>query len=898
MPKNVLIPQDYIGGVIPPVPEQSILFDRTRQTKLDGFSPANSVGSDLWENACWAKMTNDFGLTRVLWEAFIDVNNFTRLSMVGGGSAEKLRFEAQIGGVVRAVFETGRLVYDPTAWYHIDVQFDRVGGILELRLNGVLYDDYVFGTTPTVDNVAGYAWMDSGANHNVGGDDGNTVGFSGFMADFYMRVGAIEGVTAFGMVNSIGTWTRIAPGFVAGSRDVYLTFGRTADLGEDFSGNANDFPTHTNGGPADQADDWPERNYCTIDVTNDDTNPTVTEGGLVTSSSGRVTMQPAANTGVYYYEKNGVGITHDTGASGRFNPLLLVGSYNFGQFPFVGVGPGGGELTVVSSNLTPSAVPHSRLGFFAGSYDGSAVSPRTVIEGDYGLPAHEAILITDIGLAWAKNIDDGARPHVQTNRLRIPEHLLLNQTDAEDAALANGFIQTFLSTAISVIDGGTDGDNINGAGNVISLVLWAVSKFAQNLVIAIDEDDAEEEASGGGIGTTDVDSSDLEMVIEGGGPLQEVGLRWLNVKIPQGATILTARIQFECDSTNSGTNDLLIFCEDIDNAPTFVDGAANFNISGRTKTTAKQTWSPLDWTVVQRRGIAERTEDILPPVQEVIDRGGWAPGNSLVAIIVEDPAGTPGEREAEAFDAVGGDSDRNTAMLQVAWDNGTLDTGISIFEYAGAGKVAQVMHGLDAVPEFFVVKKTNASAEWRAYHSLIQTSLPAPEDGHLVLNNNSAVSNSSSTWNDTAPDSVFLTVGTAGAVNAHEDVYVGWAMREIEGFSRLFRYVGDGASTGPKIYCGFKPRMLVIKRVDASGDWVFHHRGNRGFSTGVDGLFNQMSGNGYLNTFGQFNNGDEMRVYANGFLVGDSVANLNAVGGEYVGFAFAEAPYQSAKASR
>ena len=52
MPKNVLIPQDYIGGVIPPVGEQSILFDQTRQTNLNGHSPAGSVGSDLWENSC------------------------------------------------------------------------------------------------------------------------------------------------------------------------------------------------------------------------------------------------------------------------------------------------------------------------------------------------------------------------------------------------------------------------------------------------------------------------------------------------------------------------------------------------------------------------------------------------------------------------------------------------------------------------------------------------------------------------------------------------------------------------------------------------------------------------------------------------------------------------------
>jgi hypothetical protein len=87
-------------------------------------------------------------------------------------------------------------------------------------------------------------------------------------------------------------------------------------------------------------------------------------------------MQPGPNTGVWYYEKNGVGITWDTGVSGRFDPLLLAGSYNFGQLPFVGVGPGVGELTLCSPNMPASDVPHSRLGFHASEYDGNAITPR------------------------------------------------------------------------------------------------------------------------------------------------------------------------------------------------------------------------------------------------------------------------------------------------------------------------------------------------------------------------------------------------------------------------------------------------------------------------------------------------------------------------------------------
>ena len=431
------------------------------------------------------------------------------------------------------------------------------------------------------------------------------------------------------------------------------------------------------------------------------------------------------------------------------------------------------------------------------------------------------------------------------------------------------------------------------------MVLWACSKFAQNKVVVVaDSSDAEEQQPFPG--TVDFSSSDIELNSEAddAGSEQICGFHWPDIKIENGSVINSAYVQFEADETRTGTPcDLRIWMEDADNAAVFVEAAGN--ISTRPKTSAFIEWTPAGWTVQDRLAV-QRTPDISTAVKEVVDRGSWAAGNAMVNLIQHRPgSGNYERRTAEAGNA-GTPSDANGAMLQVAWDNGTLDTGLSIFEYNGIGKVAEMLHGLDAVPEFFVVKRLDATADWRAYHSLIQSSLAAPEDGHITFNNDAAATTSSSSWNNTAPGAEFVTLGNSAAVNAHDGEYIGWAMREIEGYSKLFRYLGNGSSLGDKIYCGFKPRMVVIKRVDAIGDWVFHHRGNRGFAAGlsVDGLYNQMSGNGYLNTFATFANDDNIRAYANGFRIGDSTNEVNAVGGEYVGFAFAEVPYQSAKAAR
>ena len=55
-------------------------------------------------------------------------------------------------------------------------------------------------------------------------------------------------------------------------------------------------------------------------------------------------------------------------------------------------------------------------------------------------------------------------------------------------------------------------------------------------------------------------------------------------------------------------------------------------------------WVPPSWTSAGDAGVAQRTPDLSPLIQEIVDRPGWAPGNSIALIIT----GT-GHREAESF---------------------------------------------------------------------------------------------------------------------------------------------------------------------------------------------------------------------------------------------------------
>ena len=157
-----------------------------------------------------------------------------------------------------------------------------------------------------------------------------------------------------------------------------------------------------------------------------------------------------------------------------------------------------------------------------------------------------------------------------------------------------------------------------------------------DLSIASGSDDAEERASG----SVSTGSSDLELTFDQGGN-QTVGLRFTDVTIPRGATILSAWVQFQTDETDSEPTDLLLEGEATDDAATFT--TASSSLSTRARTIAAVPWSPAPWNSTGERGPDQRSPDVSAIIHEITLRAGWTSGNSLVLLIT----GT-GERVAES----------------------------------------------------------------------------------------------------------------------------------------------------------------------------------------------------------------------------------------------------------
>jgi calcineurin-like phosphoesterase family protein len=150
-------------------------------------------------------------------------------------------------------------------------------------------------------------------------------------------------------------------------------------------------------------------------------------------------------------------------------------------------------------------------------------------------------------------------------------------------------------------------------------------------------DDAEENVSRGSVSLT---SSDLEFVADGT-TVQTVGIRFNNLAIPQGATITNAYIEFTVDEVQSETTSLTFFGQAINNAPTFT--SATRDVSSRTKTTSQVIWNAIPaWDVV---GAKKQTPNLSSIVQEIVNRAGWASGNSIAFVVTGN-----GHRTAEAYD--------------------------------------------------------------------------------------------------------------------------------------------------------------------------------------------------------------------------------------------------------
>jgi len=137
-------------------------------------------------------------------------------------------------------------------------------------------------------------------------------------------------------------------------------------------------------------------------------------------------------------------------------------------------------------------------------------------------------------------------------------------------------------------------------------------------------------------GALDTGSSDLEMPYEDAGDYQLVGLRFLNVDVPNHANIKSAWVQFTADNeklTGEPVN-LAIWGRLEPNPGPFTGTGA---VSSAPKTSLHAKWSNLPAWTSGARGPDQQTSDISTVIEELVNQDEWAMGNALALLIGDDP---------------------------------------------------------------------------------------------------------------------------------------------------------------------------------------------------------------------------------------------------------------------
>jgi len=136
-----------------------------------------------------------------------------------------------------------------------------------------------------------------------------------------------------------------------------------------------------------------------------------------------------------------------------------------------------------------------------------------------------------------------------------------------------------------------------------------------------------------------------------------------------------------------------------------------------------------------------------------------------------------------------------------------------VVAYTGNDTARTIAHGLGVVPEMIWVKTRSTANAWWVYYG--------DNTDYLVLNTTAATVDSNYPWQDTSPTSSVFTVGDIANVNENGATIIAYLFATLAGVSKIGTVTHSGSSTD--VACGFSAgaRFVMLKRVDATGDWYF-----------------------------------------------------------------------------
>jgi len=226
-----------------------------------------------------------------------------------------------------------------------------------------------------------------------------------------------------------------------------------------------------------------------------------------------------------------------------------------------------------------------------------------------------------------------------------------------------------------------------------------------------------------------------------------------------------------------------------------------------------------------------------------------------------------------------GSTSSNTSGSITSTVSVNATAGFSVVTYTGTGAAATVGHGLGVAPKMIIIKNRSAAAWWPVYHASIGNT------GAVFLNLTNATITSSTYFNNTSPTSSVFSVESASSTNGSTNGMVAYLFAEVAGFSRFGSYTGNGSADGPFVYCGFRPRFVLLKVSSTTGDWVIYDTSRNTYNVVDLYLYpNSSAAEGGSGT-------PRLDILSNGFKLRNTGQD-NTSSATYIYAAFAENPFK------
>ena len=328
--------------------DQSLRFDGS--SSVLHRTPSSAGNRKTWSFSCWIKRSNLTATSTGQSIFSAGSNVYNRRVDLDIGSNHELTFfmDGRADGASYHSFIADRLLRDVSGWMHIMAVMDTTNATaddrLKLYVNGERQSGaYQYGNGAPPLNSDWY--INSTYEHDIGDGHHNTVTqfWDGYIAEVNHIDGTALDPTSFGETNN-GVWVPKAYSGSYGTNGFYLSFADSSAIGDDLSGNTNDWTANNLAASDVMSGESPTNNFATWNVTGiqyGGTNaPTVSEGSLKAATSGNPThiystfaIQPTDTQG-YYWEVKATSldsarsymgiVAPEGGASGT-----AIGSYQF-----------------------------------------------------------------------------------------------------------------------------------------------------------------------------------------------------------------------------------------------------------------------------------------------------------------------------------------------------------------------------------------------------------------------------------------------------------------------------------------------------------------------------------------------------------------------------------------